>query len=85
MSESKYKVLEVTMNAGDGLLVFTDGIPDSKNLENEFFGHDRLKELLMVKEETCANRVNRLGAELDKFIDAAEQFDDITILALRRL
>jgi len=85
MADAKFKVMETTLNTGDGLLVFTDGIPDSKNQENEFFGHERLTGLLKRQEETCAERVNRIGAELDQFIDTAEQFDDITILALRRL
>ena len=85
MPDAKYKVNEVTLNSGDSLLVFTDGIPDSKNEQNEFYGHERLVEFVKHKEPTSADLVNRLGSELDTFIDTSEQFDDITILALRRL
>lgn len=85
MTDAKYAVKEVNLNNGDGLLIFTDGIPDSKNAQNEFYGHERLVEFIRKSDATCADRVNRLGSELDQFIDHADQFDDITILALRRL
>jgi len=85
MSDAKFNVNETRMEKGDSLLAFTDGIPDSKNPENEFFGHERLTELLTQGISSCTDCVNRLGGELDKFIDTADQFDDITILAVRRL
>jgi sigma-B regulation protein RsbU (phosphoserine phosphatase) len=72
------------MEKGDSLLTFTDGIPDCKNSIDEFFGHDRLKELLKLADASPADMVNRIGAELDNFMQAEDQFDDVTILAIRR-
>jgi len=85
MSDAKFNVNEIHIGKGDSLLTFTDGIPDSKNLQDEFFGHDRLLESLKPGMASCADCVNNLGAQLDQFIGNADQFDDITILALRRL
>lgn len=85
MANAKYAVKKVSLNNGDGLLTFTDGIPDSKNVQNEFYGHERLAEFLRTSDASCADCVNRLGSELEDFIGEAEQFDDITIFALRRL
>lgn len=85
MADAKFNVKETRMEKGDSLLVFTDGIPDSKNLQNEFFGQDRLRDFMNHVDASSADRVNRLGSELDKFIGTADQFDDITIMAVRRL
>lgn len=83
--EAKFEVKESRLETGDRLLIFTDGIPDSKNAQDEFFGHERLVEVSTKKDATCAECVKRLGSELEMFIGSEDQFDDITILALRRL
>jgi serine phosphatase RsbU (regulator of sigma subunit) len=43
-----------------------------------------LQELLKQADASPADMVNRIGAELDTFMKAEDQFDDITILAIRR-
>lgn len=81
---AKFDVKETRLEAGDSLIAFTDGIPDCKNPQDEFFGHARLMESLKQKDATCAGQVERLGRELDGFVAGENQFDDITILAVRR-
>jgi serine phosphatase RsbU (regulator of sigma subunit) len=81
---AKFSVKETLMEKGDSLLTFTDGIPDCKNSTDEFFGHERLKELLKLADASPTDMVNRIGAELDNFMKAEDQFDDITIMAIRR-
>lgn len=85
MSDAKFKIGETQLNKHDSLLAFTDGIPDSKNLQDEFFGHKRLLETLKPGISSCTDCVNHLGAQLEQFIGEADQFDDITILAVRRV
>lgn len=82
--DAKFSVKETRMGNGDGLLTFTDGIPDCKNSKDEFFGHERLKELLKLADASPAELVNRIGGDLDNFMEAEDQFDDITIMAIRR-
>ncbi len=82
--KAQFKVKETSLEPGDSLLVFTDGIPDAKNPDNDFFGHERITEFLKHAPAESARRVADLGIELDAFIGEADQFDDITILALRR-
>lgn len=81
---SRFAAKETHLEPGDCLLTFTDGIPDSKNPQDKFFGHERLRELLKQRDVACADLVNRISGALDDFIAAADQFDDITILAVRR-
>lgn len=85
MSNVNFTALETRMEKGDDLLVFTDGIPDSKNPQSEFYGHERLENFLKQQDPSSTERVNRLGRELEAFISTAEQFDDITVMSIRRL
>lgn len=83
--KAKFASAETHLEPGDSLLAFTDGIPDSKNPEDEFYGRERLVDFLKQGISSPAEFVNRLGRDLDTFIGEAEQFDDITMFALRRL
>lgn len=80
-----FKTQETRLEPGESLLVFTDGIPDAKDPQDEFFGHTRLKGILNNPPERSDQLVAQIGAELDAFIGDTDQFDDITILALRRM
>ena len=84
-SHSRFTSKEIRLEPGDGLLVFTDGIPDAKNPQDEFFGHERLREIVKQAGASPAKLTKRIGAELETFSASEEQFDDITILAARRL
>lgn len=85
LTDAVFKVGEIRLEPSDSLIAFTDGIPDSKNQQDEFYGHERLNEILKQRGKSSTELVNRLGDELLQFIGEADQFDDITILAVRRL
>jgi serine phosphatase RsbU (regulator of sigma subunit) len=68
----------------DLLLAFTDGIPDSKNAENDFFGGARLAEMLEGCDTSPAALLGMIESRLEQFIGTAKQFDDITLLAIKR-
>ena len=46
MADADYSIKEIALEKNDLLLAFTDGIPDARNSENDFFGSERLRELL---------------------------------------
>ncbi|WP_051609006.1 PP2C family protein-serine/threonine phosphatase [Fodinicurvata fenggangensis] len=71
---------------GETLLVFTDGITEAFNSENEAYGEDRLQvvaERLQKADGSVADWVGGLMADLEDFVGEAEQSDDITYLAIR--
>ncbi|MGM0561574.1 MAG: PP2C family protein-serine/threonine phosphatase, partial [Pseudomonadota bacterium] len=71
---------------GETLLVFTDGITEAFNSENEAYGEDRLQvvaERLQKADGSVADWVDGLMADLEDFVGEAEQSDDITYLAIR--
>jgi sigma-B regulation protein RsbU (phosphoserine phosphatase) len=84
MEDMFYKQHEVTLQPGDELFLYTDGVTEAVNNENELFTDPYLLEVannyldLPLKEFTIS-----IKREIDKFAEGAEQADDITMLALR--
>lgn len=79
-----YKQGEFTLNPGDELFLYTDGVTEAVNNDKELFGDPKLLEAanrylnLPLKEFTVS-----IKHEIDRFAEGAEQADDITMLALR--
>ena len=82
--EAKFSVREISMERNDLLLAFTDGITDARNVEGVFFGNERLLELLNGGETTAAALVKNIEAHLCQFVGTANQFDDITLLVVKK-
>jgi sigma-B regulation protein RsbU (phosphoserine phosphatase) len=82
--DARFSVKEISMESRDLLLVFTDGIPDALNVDNVSFGNERMLKLLGGSQASPAQVLKNIENELLQFIGAAEQFDDITLLAVKR-
>jgi serine phosphatase RsbU (regulator of sigma subunit) len=82
--DCRFNSHETHMDSGDALFAFTDGAPDSRNLNDEEFGHARLMAVTQKACESAHGLVRVTETELRNFIGAATQFDDITLLAVRR-
>jgi len=79
-----FSVEKISIEKDDLLLAFTDGIPDGKNAEGVFFGHERLMAVLDDDYPTPATLLDKIQTQLLQFAGTAEQFDDITLLAVKR-
>ncbi len=82
MENLKYKEYEIELNPGDRLFLYTDGVPEATNAQNELFGNDRMVESLNKAKELPFNEV--LGVvhkDINEFVGEAPQFDDITMLS----
>ena len=81
MEGIRYRVNEITLNKGDRLFLYTDGVPEATNEENELFGEERLLVFMNKNfEVTPTKLLPKLKKEIDKFVGKAPQFDDITML-----
>ncbi|WP_024865164.1 SpoIIE family protein phosphatase [Butyrivibrio sp. FCS014] len=77
----KYEDYTFTLNKGDKLFLYTDGVPEAQNSKEEFFGKDRILEVLNKREnENPEELITFVKQEIDRFEDGALQFDDITML-----
>ena len=79
----KYTEYEMQLEPGSKLFVYTDGVPEATNAENELFGTDRM--ILALNEgaeEDPEQILHRVRSAVDEFVQDAEQFDDLTMLCI---
>lgn len=66
-----------------GIIVYTDGITDAKNPNDEFYGEDKLIDFL--NSHPFENKIiDKLLKDIDEFTGSNDQFDDMTIVLLDR-
>lgn len=66
---------------GDRIYLYTDGVPEATNSNDELFGIERmLVSLNARKDESLENILAGMKADIEKFVDTAPQFDDMTML-----
>ena len=81
MEGVRYRVGEITLNPGDRLFLYTDGVPEATNAENKLYGEDRLLTFMNQNASVEATELlPALKANIDEFVGEAPQFDDITML-----
>ena len=78
--------IQVThLEPGDILLAFTDGVTDALNPTQEMFSRERLLLLLNQSASSSTALLDHIEANLRAHIAGADQYDDITMLAVRRV
>ncbi len=83
MDGVKYKEYEFTLQPGARLFLYTDGVPEATNAENELFGTDRMLDALNEDMQADPQKVlQQVRRAVDAFVGEAEQFDDLTMLCL---
>ena len=76
-----FKEHEFELRQGDAVFVYTDGVTEATNTEDELFGEDRLIEILNKHgDEGTAALLPAVKEAIDDFVGDAPQFDDITML-----
>jgi len=80
----EFKVRSIAIEPDDMLLVYTDGVTDARNRSGDAFTKKRLLEIVGNSTRTADGLINNIKTRIDKHIFGADQFDDITMVALRR-
>jgi putative ABC transport system permease protein len=81
---ASYEEATVELHPGDVLVVFTDGVTEALNPNEEEYGEDRLKQLLRQVVHLPVNEISaRISEEMKNWIQDAEQFDDLTFLVMK--
>ena len=75
------------LDHGDTLLLYTDGVTEAVDIDNKEYGEERLETLLgnISSQTDCQQMIARVKADVKAFAGEAEQSDDITLLAIKRL
>ncbi len=75
---------EIQLRKGDVLLLYTDGVTEAVNRENEQFGEERLSSILEENRTLAADDIIEIiKKEVDKFADGQAQFDDVTLMVVK--
>ena len=75
---------KILLKPGDALFQYTDGVTEAMTAAREQFGMSRLTSALKSAPSTSPkDLLPHVRGQIDGFVRGAEQFDDITMLALR--
>jgi anti-sigma regulatory factor (Ser/Thr protein kinase)/HAMP domain-containing protein len=81
MEGMKYRANEMTMNKGDRIFVYTDGVTEATDTNETLYGEERLLSYIEKNKGTKAEEMlSGLKEDIDLFAGDAPQFDDITML-----
>ena len=80
---AKYKEYELRLQPGAKLFLYTDGVAEATNAENELFGTARMLDALSGEPDADPEKIlTQVRRSVDDFVGDAEQFDDLTMLCL---
>ena len=83
MNGVRYSEYELTLQKGAKLFLYTDGVPEATNAENELLGSDRMLAALNENNGVSPeNLLKNVKTAVNNFVNGAEQFDDLTMLGL---
>jgi sigma-B regulation protein RsbU (phosphoserine phosphatase) len=86
MDGMRYKEYEFTLEKGGTLFLYTDGVAEATNAENELFGTDRMLTALNQDPNAVPKvLLTNMKKAVDEFVGEAPQFDDLTMLGVTLL
>jgi sigma-B regulation protein RsbU (phosphoserine phosphatase) len=83
MSGMDFAVRTESIGKGEVVVIYSDGVVDARDAAGTGFGWDRLLDLVRPQ-GTAAEVVERIRGEVERHASDAENFDDVTLLAIRR-
>jgi sigma-B regulation protein RsbU (phosphoserine phosphatase) len=85
MAGMEFRAQEICLAPDDMLIAHTDGVTDARDASGAFFGEAQLLSLLAQPDASAAGLIDRIATRVHAHVGAADQYDDITLLAVRRV
>jgi sigma-B regulation protein RsbU (phosphoserine phosphatase) len=85
MPGANFEIGHAQLEPGEALFCYTDGVTDARSPTLEFFGDSGVEAMLEKPIESADKLLRRFEMNLQAHIAGAAQFDDITMMALRRV
>ena len=86
LPELGYEQQHAELEDGDMVAIYSDGVTEAVNHDDEEFGEDRLERLLVENRDKSAQAaVDLVTRALDDWADGAPPADDVTLVVVRRL
>lgn len=84
LPDMEFKIEAITLDPGDSLLLYTDGITDALNPKEEQFSESRLVEAATSPASSAQALIQNIMQALDTHIAYREQYDDVTLMTVQR-
>ncbi len=85
MADQPYAAQRLELKVGERLYVFSDGLPDARRGDGEFFGNDRLSAAVArARALPLQVGIDQLMTEIDDWLGAQRPHDDFSILGIER-
>lgn len=79
-----YKEHTLTLQKGDTVFLYTDGVTEAENAANELYGEDRLLTCFeQIKNSAPEEVIETIKQSVEIFVNGADQFDDMTMLCFK--
>ena len=83
MEGISYTKHSITLQKSDRLFIYTDGITEATNSNEELYGDERLLNLMKKIHRSSSKEIlEQVRRDIDSFVQGAPQFDDITMLGM---
>jgi sigma-B regulation protein RsbU (phosphoserine phosphatase) len=80
-----YSEQSLELHPGDLLALFSDGVTEAHDENDNEYGEERLAEFMrLIRNEPAETLVDRVFHEIDRFAGSAPQYDDITLFVIKR-
>jgi sigma-B regulation protein RsbU (phosphoserine phosphatase) len=84
LPQFKYPLQQMTLEPGDALFLYTDGVTDATNRHEELFALDRLREALKrAAGESALRVIAEVTNAIDRYVERAPQADDVAMMCIR--
>jgi serine phosphatase RsbU (regulator of sigma subunit) len=84
--DNKISEIKLFITEDDLFFLYTDGIVEALNQAHQFYGREKLIELIKEQKNNSASKiVNAVTRSVNRFIGSAKQHDDMTLMAIRLL
>ena len=87
MPDWVYTRQEMQLQSQDTIFLYTDGLNEAENVDHAQFGDNRIVSVaeacLAERQVQPATLVDRMTEAVHRFVDEAEQSDDLTMLAIK--
>lgn len=79
-----FESFELDTQPGDIFVIYTDGVTEAKNAQDEMFREDRLREVLSRHRGSARALADSIVQSVEQFSGLAQQSDDVTLVAIKR-
>ena len=86
MRRVEYESITLDLDEGDVLIFHSDGLIEALNADEEMYGTERFKEVTsqIPNEYTAEEVIQHIVADVNSFVQEAEQYDDLTVVVIKR-